>query len=112
MVQRINQVCDVFAEVAVDIVGLLKQLRRLVDQICSEDIVEKTFLIGFVELIQAVGEQTKVAQMKILAALRFFSSMATSRTLSPEEIMSSMITMFFPSTFEPRTHGLRLGSGR
>ena len=100
MVQSIDDVSDVFAHITVYIIRFLKKLRCLVYKVGGQEVVEETFLISLVELVHTVGEKTKSSTDEDAAG--FFSSVATSIMLSPEEIISSMMTISLPSTSAPR----------
>ena len=102
MVQSIDDVSDVFAHITVYIIRFLKKLRCLVYKVGGQEVVEETFLISLVELVHTVGEKTKSSTDEDAAGFSLFSSVATSIMLSPEEIISSMMTISLPSTSAPR----------
>jgi len=59
MVKRINDIGNIFAEVTVHIVRLLKQLRCLVDEVCRKDKVKDTIFMCLVKLIHTIGEEAE-----------------------------------------------------
>ena len=59
MVQRIDDVGDVFAHAAAGIPFTGQQLRCLVDEVGREDLVDGTFLVGPVEAVKTVGEEAE-----------------------------------------------------
>ena len=59
MIQGINDVSDILAQVAVDIPLTLQEFRCLVDQVGGQHSVDNTRLIGLVKLVQAIGKQTE-----------------------------------------------------
>ena len=59
MIQRIDDICDVFAHIAVDIVRFGKKFRCLVGQIRCYHAVDNAIFHCLVELVQTVGKQTK-----------------------------------------------------
>ena len=69
MIQRINDVSDILAEVAVDIIWFLEQLRCLVYQVGGQDAVDQTVLIVLVKLLQSVGKQTEGRAYEYLSRL-------------------------------------------
>ena len=59
VVQGINDVRNVLAEVAADIPFSLKQLRRLIDQVRGKYSADQSFLIGQIKKLQSSCEQTE-----------------------------------------------------
>ena len=72
MIQGINDVGNVFAQVAVGVVRLLEQFRCLVYQVGGEDVVKQAVFISLVELVQSIGEQTEGSADKDLACFALF----------------------------------------
>ena len=59
MVQCVDQECDIFTHITVDIVRALKKFRCLIDQICCQDTINSTFFVCLVEFVQSVCEQSE-----------------------------------------------------
>ena len=103
MVQSVDEKSDVLAHVNIDVVFFGKKFFRLVDKVCCHYAVDETTFKGFVKFLQSVCEKTKCGSEQRYGLLcGAFNSVATSIILSPEEIISSMITTSFPSTSAPR----------
>ena len=61
MVERVDDECDVLAHIYIDIIWLGEKLRCLVDNIRCENLIYKTCLISFIELLKTIGEKTEGA---------------------------------------------------
>ena len=59
MVQRVDDIRDVFAQVTVDVIGLFQKLRRLIHQVGGQNVVEKAAFIRLVEFFKSAGEETE-----------------------------------------------------
>ena len=59
MIQSVDQKCDIFAHITVDIVRFRQKIRRLVDQVGCQDTVDDTILVRLIKLIHTVREQTE-----------------------------------------------------
>ena len=51
MIQRINDVSDILAEVAVDIIWFLEQLRCLVNKVRRQDTVDDAILVVLIKFL-------------------------------------------------------------
>ena len=59
VVERIDEISEVFAHTAAHIPGTILELRFLVDQVCCDDLVELAFRIGLVEFLDATESDRK-----------------------------------------------------
>ena len=59
MVQSINDISDVLAHIAVDIVRTAQKFRCLIGQVCSYNTIDDAFFYGLIEFLQTIGEKTK-----------------------------------------------------
>ena len=59
MVQSIDDIGDEFAHVTAVMPGPVKQLLGLIDEVGGVDSGDDFVLVGFVELVQAAGEETE-----------------------------------------------------
>ena len=59
MVQGINHQRDVFAHLAADIVWTFQKFRRLIDQVSGQNGIDQAIFVGFVKLLEAIGEQAE-----------------------------------------------------
>ena len=59
VIQSVDQKCDIFAHITVDIVRFRQKIRRLVDQVGCQDTVDDTILVRLIKLVHTVREQTE-----------------------------------------------------
>ena len=59
VIQSVDQKCDIFAHITVDIVRFRQKIWRLVDQVGCQDTVDDTILVRLIKLIHTVREQTE-----------------------------------------------------
>ena len=59
MVERIDDVCDILAHVAADIIRLFEELRHLVHKVRSEHLADDPLLICIIKHLKTLGEQTE-----------------------------------------------------
>ena len=59
MIQLVDNQCDIFAQVAADVVLAGEKFRCLVYDVGGQNFCEQSFLISLVEFIQAAGEQSE-----------------------------------------------------
>ena len=113
VVDDVDDACQVIpAHVCFHIVGLCEKLCRAVIQVGGDDLVKPAFLVVFIEFVQTVCEKTVGGADEYTACLAPFSWRATSSILSPEEIISSMMTTSLPSTEAPEIRGQQWDSCR
>ena len=90
MVEGVDHQCNIFAHVTINIIRSFQKFRRLIDQIGSQNGIDAAFLIRFIKLFKAVGEQAEGCGGK-------------------EEIMSSRMITSLPSTEDPRNSWATIG---
>ena len=59
MVERVDEISEVFAHAAAHVPGALLEFGLLVDQVCCDDLVELAFRIGFIKFLDSISEESE-----------------------------------------------------
>ena len=109
VVDDINNTCKILAHVCFYVVRSGQKLRDTVVQVGGDNLVDPAFLIVSVKFIHALSEQTVSGADKYTVCVALLDLLATSSILSPEEIISSIMTTSLPSTETPRNTCATIG---
>ena len=69
MIERINDVGNVFAHAAADVPGALQKLGRLINQVCSQNPVDQSIAVSLVKFLKTAGKQTEGREYKNTSGL-------------------------------------------
>ncbi len=72
MIQRVDNIGNVFAHVTADIPFFVQELGLLIDQVCREDSVDQALFIRLIKLVQPGSKESKGRSGKDAVCLALF----------------------------------------